>query len=612
MPKINYNARDFNSVRTELVNIARQYYPELSNDLTDTAVFMTLLELNAAVGDMLSYHTDNRFNEVWIDTAQERSSLYSMARTFGLKTVGPRPSVTVAEISVRLPNSGDGPNYAYAPIIRAGAQISGGGAVFETLHDTDFSSPFNIGGIQNRTIIPNKDGDNKTLSYTVTKQVILVNGVTKIYKRTIGPNDIVPFFNIVLPEKNVLSVSSIIFKEGLDYNSTPSTSDFLDPNLKWYEVKSLSEGNVFMHDRTKVSDNKSIKVGKWIHTNNRFITERTDNGFTKIIFGSGTQDITALNGLNVNKNMLNLIGDFINNMSLGSVPPSNKTMFVQYRIGGGANANVGPNVLTTIENAEILINGADQNLNNSVKRTISVTNTIPALGGRDEMTIDELRYLIKYNFSAQNRAVTINDYRVIIGTMPSEFGSPYRCNIVEEQNKIKIYTINLDSSGKLSSVGTDTLKNNIAEYLADYRMINDYVEVVDGKVYNIGFNIDIMIEKQYPQSQIVSQVINTVTDFMDINKWEMGQNIYIGQLIEKINNINGVLNVTDIGVINKVDGGKYSGNEVIQPYSDAVNVSAEDTDTRLINILPDYTLYGDPVGIYEVKYPEIDIKVRVK
>jgi hypothetical protein len=188
--------------------------------------------------------------------------------------------------------------------------------------------------------------------------------------------------------------------------------------------------------------------------------------------------------------------------------------------------------------------------------------------------------------------------------MPSEFGVPFRNNIMEIQNKIRVYILSLDSNGKLSSTVDETLRENIAIYLSNYRMLNDYVEVSNGKVFNLGFEVDLFIDKQFSQSEIIGQVINTVTAYFDINKWGMGDNIYIAQLIEEINNVAGVLNIVDLRVYNKVGEGKYSPNEVSQPY-----ISDE---TRQIDLLGEYTLFGDPVGMFEIKYPSSDIRVRVK
>ena len=59
--------------------------------------------------------------------------------------------------------------------------------------------------------------------------------------------------------------------------------------------------------------------------------------------------------------------------------------------------------------------------------------------------------------------------------MPGRFGVPFRCGVWEERNKINVCILALDENSKLTTQSTSTLKYNIAEYLADYRMINDYV-----------------------------------------------------------------------------------------------------------------------------------------
>ena len=105
--KINYNARNFDQVRTELINFVREYYPDVFSDFNDASVGMMLLELNAAVGDMLSFNTDRAFNETQINYAQERASLLELARTFGLNIPGNRPSITIVDWEVEVPVDGD-------------------------------------------------------------------------------------------------------------------------------------------------------------------------------------------------------------------------------------------------------------------------------------------------------------------------------------------------------------------------------------------------------------------------------------------------------------------------------------------------------------------------
>jgi len=601
--RIAYSSRNFADVRTELIDFVRQYYPDVLTDFNDASVGMMLIELNAAVSDMLSFNTDRMFQETQIDYAQQRSSKLAMARTLGINVPGKRPSISIVDFSVTVPVLGDSFDISYAPIIRVGAQVSGSGKIFETVDDIDFASPFTTGGLPNRLIIPNLDSNNTIINYTLTKREIVINGITKVFKKTINTADVVPFYELILPDNDVLSVTSVITKPGTNYTGTPTIDDFLDDDLMWHEVRALAEDTKFIEDTASTSDNSGIKPGKWVRITRKFIREYTDNGFSRIIFGGGNQDITALSSFG-NENLGNRIGDFINNLSLGETLTSNTTLYIQYRVGGGASTNLGSNTLTTVNLSDMFVNGANNNTNKLVKRSLTVTNPIPALGGKNEPSVEELRNLIRYNYKSQNRAVTIKDYQGLISVMPGKFGVPFRNGVYEEQNKLMIAILGLDGNGKLTNTSTSTLKNNISHYLADYRMMNDYVVILDGQVINLSFEFDLYVDKDYPQSQIMTRVINKVAEFMDINEHHMGENIYLGQLIENVNNVPGVINVIDIRVYNKVGGGKYSMNEIEQPYLNE--------ETRQVDLSNDYTLFGNPISMFEVKYTEKDIIVRVK
>jgi hypothetical protein len=601
---IAYSSRNFADVRTELIDFVKQYYPDILSDFNDASIGMLLIELNAAVSDMLSVNTDRMFQETQIDYAQQRSSILSMARTFGLKIPAKRPSISIVDFSVTVPVFGDSFDVRYAPIIRVGAQVGGGGKVFETVDDVDFSSPFTTGGLPNRLIIPNLDSNNNIINYTLTKREIVLNGVTKTFKKTISSADVIPFYEIVLPDNDVLSISSIITKNGTNYTTEPTIDEFLNFDNRWFEVDALAEDTKFIEDVNAVSDNSGVNPGKWVRISRKFIKEYTDNGFIKLIFGGGTNDVTSLEEFNVDNSLTDRIGDFINNLSLGETLKSNTTLFIQYRVGGGANTNLGSNTINTTSLINMFVNGPVDSNNKSVRQSLAVNNPVPALGGRDEPSIEEVRNLVRYNFASQNRAVTIKDYQARISLMPGEFGVPFRSGVFEEQNKILIYILGLDSNSRLTNSSTSTLKTNISNYLADYRMLNDYVVIADGQIVNLAFEFDLLVEKDYPQSQIISNVISRVKEFVDINKRHMGENIYLGQLIENVNNVGGVTNVIDIRVFNKVGEGKYSMNEVEQPY--------EDEATKQIRISDEYTLFGNPKSMFEVRFPEKDITVRVK
>ena len=602
--KIDYNARNFAEVRSELVGFVKQYYPDVYSDFNDASVGMMLLELNAAVGDMLSYHTDRTFNETQISYMQEKSSLLELARTFGLNIPGNRPSITIIDWSVTVPVDGDSFDLSYAPIISKGSQATGAGKVFELVEDCDFSSPFTTGGIPNRLIIPNINGDGLIENYTLTKREICLNGFTKTFKRVISREDYKPFLEIILPETNVLSIENILQVEGTNLTTIPSNEEFAVFDNNFFEVEALAQAQMFVEDDNTLTDNSGVRPGKWENIPKRFIKEFTDNGFCKIILGGGDQDTTSLNDFVGCQGQVDRIGNFINNLSLGEIARAGTTLFVKYRVGGGNDSNIGVNSIKGLGTTNVIVNGDQQSINKAVRDSVRVNNPIPAIGGKGAPSVEELRNLIKFNFASQNRAVTIKDYKSRIDLMPGKFGVPFRCGVWEERNKIMVSVLALDENTKLSNKLTTTLKENISEYLSDYRMLNDYIDIGDGKVLNLGFEVDLFVEKGASKSEVVGGVSNVIREYMDINKWDMGDNIYLSQLIENINNVGQVLNVIDLRVYNKVGGEKYSVNEIAQPYLDE--------DTRQIDLLGLYTLFGEPNGMFEIKFPNQDIKVRIK
>lgn len=608
--KINYFARNFNDVRTELFNFIKQYYPNLFSDFNDASIGTMLVELNAATADMLSYNTDRVFQETQIDYAQEKKSVMSMARTFGLKIPGQRPSVTVVDFSVTVPPLGDSWDIRYSPYIRYGANVLGGGQSFETVDDIDFSSPFTTGGVPNRLILPNVDDNGNLLNYTIVKREFVINGTTKIFTKEINGPDTKPFLEVVLPDKNVISVESVITKEGTNITTTPTLDDFIDFDSRWFEMDSLAEDKVFYVDTTREPDNSGVKYGKWVGTNQRFVREYTDKGFCKLTFGSGNSDEQLLAQYAKNQ-FTQRIGDFINTTALGEIPKANTTMFIRYRVGGGSQTNVGPNVINSLGINSTTVDGPNINTSDAVRRSLRVNNPVPAFGGAGSPSTEMIRQMTKYNFASQNRAVTIKDYLSRIELMPGEFGVPFRVGVSERQNKIEVFMLGLNSENQLSNSSTNTLKENIATYLSDYRMFNDYVLVIDGRIINLSFEVDLFVDKSFNESEIINNVIQKIKSYLDVNNWVMGDSIFLGKLSEAISNVGGVINVTDIKVFNEV-GGDYSLNEISQRTVGGVLDSGTNANRQMIDLTEDYTLFGESNSMFEIKYPNKDIRVRVK
>lgn len=600
--KISYTTRDFQSIRTELLNYVRTYYPELIQDFNDASVFSVFLDLNAAVADNLHYHIDRSIQETVLQYAQQRSSIYNIARTYGLKLPGQRPSVSLVDFSITVPAFGDKEDERYLGILTRGSQVSGAGIIFENIYDIDFASPYNAQGFPNRLKIPNFNANNVLINYTITKREIVVNGLTKVFKRVITPNDVRPFFELFLPEKNVLGITSVLLKNGTEYTNIPSVAEFLSPENRWYEVDALAEDRVFIEDPTKVSDQPGIKVGRYIQTQNRFISEYTPEGFKKLTFGGGTNTAQdALNQFTTVGATLDL-QRYTNNLSLGSALTPNSTLFIQYRVGGGLGSNLGTNVINNIGTVSFFVNGPSEQTNSSVVNSLRCNNVTAAIGGAGVPSIEEIRNYVSFNFSAQKRAVTVQDYEAIIRNMPTEFGAPAKVAITENDNKILVQILSYDTSGKLTSIVSNTLKQNLQNYLSNYRMMNDYISIITADVIDLSLDISIVLDSAQNSGQIIADVVDKVSEYFNPQVRELGQNVYLSELNSIIQNQTGVLTVAGISVFNNV-GGQYSSAETSMEYIDP--------ETRQIGPIDD-TLFATPSQVYQVRYPSKDIRVSVK
>lgn len=600
--RISYTSRDYQSIRTELLNYAKTYYPDLIQDFNDASVFSVFIDLNAAIADNLHYNIDRSIQETVLQYAQQRSSIYNIARTYGLKLPGQRPSVSLVDFSITVPAFGDKEDERYLGILSRGSQVVGAGIVFENVYDIDFASPYNAQGFPNRLKIPNFNANNILINYTITKRELVVNGITKVFKRVIGANDVKPFFELFLPEKNVLGITSVLLKNGTNYTNVPTTSEFLGVDNRWYEVDALAEDRVFVEDPTKVSDQPGIKVGRYIQTQNRFITEYTPEGFKKMTFGGGTN--TAQDQLNEFTTLGATLDlqRYSNNLSLGATLTPNSTLFIQYRVGGGLATNLGTNVINQLGTVSFFVNGPSETTNSAVVNSLRCVNVTAAVGGAGIPSLEEIRNYVSFNFAAQKRAVTVQDYDSLIRNMPAQFGAPAKVSITENDNKILIQILSYDTSGKLTNIVSNTLRQNIANYLSNYRMMNDYISIFSAEVIDLSLDVSIVLDSAQNSGQVISSVVDKISAYFNPQTRQLGQNVYLSEIRSLIQNTNGVLTVAGIDVFNEV-GGQYSSAETSMTY--------DNEETKLI--LPvDDTIFAQPSQVYQIRYPNKDIRISVK
>jgi hypothetical protein len=669
--KIPYSTRNYAEFRDEFMKLTRKYYPDIVKDFSDASIGQWFIELLASVSDDLSYHIDRTFQETDLNSAQEASSLLALARSNGLKVPGKKGALCEIELSCNLPLNAQGSvgtgdlrlaDESYAPVIKKGSLFSTGTVTFELMNDVDFREQFDENGISNRRIVPLRDSNGNIVSYTYYKLAVVCAGQSKIMKKVINESDIKPFMEVLVQDSNIMGIESVIVKQGTNLNTDPVISEFtvdeetyLDkygkPVERFFEVDSLIdqyrygyelenadisssdilngkyynplwEEHEYMDEEGNTVTYRRIAKGKWKRLKNKFITEYTDNWQLKLIFGAGIKNQYGEIPNDAQNFTQYMMSRMEANDYMGVLPESGRTMYILYRVGGGEESNIAKGTLTNIVYINYSICGNPQDEQNATKiknvqGSIAVTNTTPSYGGKDEPTVEELRYLIKYNNSSQNRCVTINDYYSKIMQIPAKYGCPFRIGIIEENNKISIYTLGLNYNGKLMKELAETVADNIKTYLSKYKIINDFVEIKSGKIINIKFEIDVFVDKAYDKGEVVKRIIELVRDYMDIRRHQMGEDIFLGDLQKEIGKLDGVSNVIEIRAYNPIDKG-YSCDGITQQLVDVANCcyegyeeAGENFDRQIDLKASDMILFSETNTMFEI-LNDNDITVKVK
>lgn len=597
---LNYNKRNFFELKEDIKNYIKQNYPDVFLNLEDNSVGSVFIDILAGTAEANYFNLDRVFQETQLENAQLKKSLFNIAKNLGVKLPNKKPSVTLIDIEAIVPAKNDSFNETYLPIVKAGTQFTNGNVTFELLGDCDFSTENSIEGLpENRTVVPIENNYGEIVSYRITKQEVVYNGATRIARRYVTVDESVPFYQIILPEDDIIDITSIVVLQG-NITTVPTSDDFNNQDLQFFQVDYLAETEVFLESSPVISEN-GVRKGEWKKVKKKFIKEFNEDGFCRITFGGGDGNIDVFANSLENAENFSKIETYLYNTSLGQKIPADSTIFIKYRVGGGSNTNLGPNSVTTIVNRNIIVNGQKANINEAVRNTITCNNPIPALGGKDELSIEEIRNMISYNYGAQNRAVTLEDYYAILFRMPGKFGVPFKFSTSLRNNSVIYNIVGLNSDGTLNNTSTQLLKENISEFLTRHRMVNDYIRVEDGQIYNLAYNINVLVEKTTSNDfEIIARTIKEIMDFHSVYKQTIGQNIYIGRLYEAINNVPNVININSIICFNKT-GALYSPNKMNAVFTDETTGQLD---------LSDGILYNTYDGIFEIKY-NTDIKVTV-
>ena len=593
-PAIKYTSRDFDSIKQDLVQYARRYYPEVYRDFNEASFGSLMLDTVSYVGDVLSFYIDYQVNESFLDTAAEFSNIVRLSKQLGYKYRGVPSSTGVSAFYVVVPASdvGLGPESSYIPILKKGSTMTaddGTGFILE--EDVFFNDPnalVVVAAVNDATGLPE--------SYAIKSHGRIISGELVRERITVG--DFVKFRKVPLGSRNITDIISVVDEEGHEY----------------HEVDYLSQNVIYRAVTNRGTDNQTVSAIMKPHVvPRRFTVERIDGRYF-LQFGYGSDSELKTNSV-AEPSSITLkmhARDFIDDTSFDpaklldtdkfGVAPSNTVLTITYRKNTQRNSNAKIGGITKMSNTIISFDdpsAVPASIASDIRRSMEAYNEEKIVGSRARPTNDELKRRAFDNFATQNRAVTVQDFEAVAYGMPPKFGSIKRVSVVQDPDSFKrnlnLYVLAEDSNGYLTEAN-NTLKENLKMWLNSYKMIHDTVDILDGKIVNYGIEFHAIANPEYNKYDVLAECQNIIANNFRQPLF-MGEPLYITDVYTLLNkNVKGLIDVKSVKIVPKFAG----------PYSRTTYDFNDQTsaDGRVLRVPDNVCL--------ELKFPASDIKGTIE
>jgi len=591
---IDYTSRDYSSIREDLINYTKRYYPDTYKDFSEASFGALMLDTVAYVGDIMSFYLDYQVNESFLDTASEYDNVLRLSQQMGYKYIGSNSTTGMVSVYAVVPanSTGLGPNTDYMPILKRNSVFGGSGGSFILLEDIRFDDPSNDVVASN---IDDATGNPTSYAIKATGQVI--SGRFGTTTQTVGAFE--RFKTITLGNPNIVEIISVFDSEGHEY----------------FEVEYLTQDVVYksVPNRDENTRNNAPALIRPFVATRRFTTKKTANTI-QMQFGFGSDTEVATPGLAEPSNVVlqraakgyvtDAIfdpSDLVGSDKLG-IGPANTTLTITYRLNTSNNANAAIGAVNRITNSLVEFNNPSI-ANNSTARTVVASfecfNEEPIVGSVSIPTIEEVRTQALNIFPAQSRAVTSTDYEAMVYAMPGHLGAVKRCRVLRDQDSIKrnlnVYVISEDAQGKLVQ-SNSALKENLKIHLNRYRMINDTVDILDAKIVNVGIEFEVVASEEINKFEVLDNATTALVAAFGSKTMFIGERFYITDVFTALNKVRGVADTAKVKLVSK-RGTNYS--------SSTLNID------QFMSLDGRYLSVPDNV-ILEIKFPRIDIRGTVR
>tara|TARA_A100001515_G_scaffold139240_1_gene133666 strand:+ start:694 stop:2490 length:1797 start_codon:yes stop_codon:yes gene_type:complete len=585
---VRYASKDFDDIKSELVNYAKTYYPDTFKDFNEASFGSLMLDTVAYIGDMLSFYIDYQANESFIDSAIETKNLLKIAKQFGYKNPAGFSSTGKCAFYVQVPANADGSeNKDLIPVLKEGTTLgSTAGTSLILTSDVDFSKSDTevVIGQATTTGIPE--------SYAYKAYGDVVAGVVETEILSVG--DYQKFLKLGLEADNITEIISVVDSEGNEYFEVP----YLSHNVVLQPIRNpnlLAEQDAPYVLREKLAAR-------------RFVVDVDENGTTFLQFGFGSEnslknkDYPDPASATLERYGRDYYSDdsfdplvLLKNDKFGIVPPSGD-LVVTYRKNDGETVNLPINSVDSVDSPLLFFRRTSEPSSASrrfIINSLDVDNEEAILGQANTNTQEEIRTRAINSYASQNRAVTKQDYISAVYRMPAKFGSVKRANIVQDKDSFKrnlnLYVISEDLEGNLTTTSS-TVKENLKTWLNSLKMINDTIDVLNGKVVNFKIEYKVLGSLDTSQSEVLEECNKKLKELYS-EKLLFGTPFYISDIFTALNDLDSVVDTQDVTIKQKF-GANYS--------TTFFDIEAATTNDKRFIIIPEDV-------VMELKFPDENI-----
>jgi hypothetical protein len=278
---VQYLNKDFNTLKAQLINFAKIYYPNTYNDFSETSPGLMLIEMSSYVGDILSFYLDNQIQENFLQFAKQRKNLLALAYNFGYRPKVTNTASTIIDIYQIIPAILSGgeyiPDFSYALILEEGTQIQSNinsEVQFYIQDKIDFSKS---GSYSDTEISVYSNNLNNPNFFLLKKQAKVFSG--NITTTSFTFNNPERFPTVILNDTNIIDIIDV------------TDSD----NNKWYEVPYLAQDTIYEPTENIAQNNPILSqyndtvpyLLKLKKVPRRFISRFKTNNTLELQFGPG-------------------------------------------------------------------------------------------------------------------------------------------------------------------------------------------------------------------------------------------------------------------------------------------------------------------------------------